>query len=196
MYPYNFKKGQIIQTDAEGISVDRGFIAHIQIPAADAVAANDTAIHTAITLTTSIQNIKTSISDPGVPRNIKVVGNASGIAGNVTIKGTNYNGDSISEVIALNGTTAVEGAKAFKTVTEIDLPVKTNISGDSVSVGYGEKLGLPYKLTHNTVLKTYVDNALEGTAATVTVDNANLENNTIDTNTALSGKVVDIYLIV
>lgn len=37
--PYKFNYGQIISTDAEGVSVDRSFLAHINIPAALAVAA-------------------------------------------------------------------------------------------------------------------------------------------------------------
>lgn len=149
----------------------------------------------ATALTTSAQVITTNITDPATPRNLKIVGNAAGIAGNVVIKGTNYNGEAITETLALNGTTVVEGAKAFKTETEIDLPIQTAV-GNTVSVGIGEKLGLPYKLSHNTVLVAYLDNAKEGTAPTVTTSATALENNTIDLNSALSSKVVDIYLMV
>jgi hypothetical protein len=38
--PYKFNYGQIISTDAEGVSVDRSFLAHVNIPAALAVAAD------------------------------------------------------------------------------------------------------------------------------------------------------------
>lgn len=57
------------------------------------------------------------------------------------VKGTDYAGNSISETLALSGTTTVTGAKAFATVTEIDLPVSAG-SGDGVSVGVGSVLGL------------------------------------------------------
>lgn len=196
MYPYNHKMGQKIQTDAPGVSVDRAFLAHFQVSAAAAVAASNTGVHAAIALTDATQEVTTAITNPAAPRSIIVKGNASGIAGNVTIHGTNYAGEVISEVIALNGATAVEGAKAFKTVTKIDLPVETHAGTDTVSVGWGEKLGLPYKLGHNTILATYLDNTIEGTAPTLTLSATVLEANTIDLNSALSGKIVDVYLIV
>lgn len=196
MYPYNHKMGQKIQTDAPGVSVDRAFLAHIQVSAAAAVAASNTGVHAAIALTDATQEVTTAITNPAAPRSIIVKGNAAGIAGNVTIYGTNYAGEVISEAVALNGATAVEGAKAFKTVTKIDLPVETHAGTDTVSVGWGEKLGLPYKLAHNTILATYLDNTIEGTAPTLTVSATALEANTIDLNSALSGKVVDVYLIV
>lgn len=195
MTPFNYKLDHRLRTDADGVSVKRNFIAHYQVLAANAVSASNTAVLAATALTAVAQVITENITNPATPRNIKIVGNVAGIAGNVTIKGSNYNGDSISEVIALNGLTAVEGAKAFKTVTEIDLPIQT-AAGNTVSIGFGNKLGLPYKLQLNTILKTYVDSTIESTAPTVTVDSSNLENNTFTTATALSGKVVDAYLIV
>jgi hypothetical protein len=188
--------GQKIQTDAPGVSVDRAFLAHFQVSAAAAVAASNTGVHAAIALTDATQEVTTAITNPAVPRSIIVKGNAAGIAGNVTIHGTNFAGEVISEAVALNGATAVEGAKAFKTVTKIDLPVETHAGTDTVSVGWGEKLGLPYKLAHNTILATYLDNTIEGTAPTLTLSATVLEANTIDLNSALSGKIVDVYLIV
>lgn len=188
--------GQTLSTDSGGIDVGRSFLAHFQVPAASAVAASAVAIHAAIALTASAQAIIAAITNPAAPRNVTVTGNASGIAGDVVIKGTNYAGEAITETIALSGTSTVAGNKAFKTVAEIDLPIKTNASGDTVSVGIGSKLGLPYKLAHNTVLMACLDNVKEGTAPTVTTDSANIDNNTITLSTALSGKVVDSYLIV
>ncbi len=184
-----------IKTDVDSLEVDAGFIARVQVVASKAIAASNIAILAATTLITTAKVIIEGITNPTTPRNIKIVGNAAGIAGNVVIKGTNYNGNTITETIALNGVTAVEGAKAFKTVTEIDLPIKTNASGDTVSVGFGEKLGLPYKLPHNTVLFAHLDNVKEATAPTVTTNSTALEGNTIKLNSSLSGKIVDVYLI-
>lgn len=196
MYPYNFKRGQTIQTDAKGVSVDRFFGAHIPISAANAVAASATAVHAAVALTASAQTITTAITSPAAPRNVSVTGNASGIAGNVVVTGTNYNGDTITETIALSGASTVAGTKAFASVTSIALPAKTNTSGDTVSVGIGSVLGLPYKLAHNTVIAVFLDNAKEGTAPTVTTSTTALESNTISLSSSLSGKAVDIYLLV
>ena len=196
MYPYNGKMGQKIQTNADGVAVDRAFLAHLQISADKVTAASVNGIHVAVTLTAATQAITTEITQPSITRNITITGNAVGIAGNVVIKGTNYNGDAITETIALSGAATVSGAKAFKTVTEIDLPIQTNVGTDTVAVGFGEVLGLPYKLSHNTILAAYLDNAKESTAPVVTVSATALESNTIDLNSALSGKVVDVYLIV
>lgn len=193
---FNPKTRPNIKTNVESLEIDRAFIAHFQVSAANAVAASNTAVLAATTLTAAVQAVTTNITSPAVPRNIKIVGNAAGIAGNVIIKGTNYNSDSITETIALNGTTAVEGNKAFRNVTEIDLPVKTNASGDTVSVGFGEKLGLPFKLAHNTALMAFLDNTKESTATTVTVSSTTLESNTVKLDSSLNGKVVDAYLLV
>lgn len=311
MYPFNHKMGQKLQTDSNGVVVDRGFIAHLNIAAANAIATSATGVLASTILTAETQAILAGITSPAIPRALSVVGNVAGITGNVVIKGINYANEAITETLALNGTTTVNGAKAFKAVTEIDLPVKVHsgvaqvetataagsvstagnvsvvvtaagmtgspktisvpvllndnasaialairtalaadsavtalfaVSGatdkiiltalipaandatlnisiangtsagvttaatsadttagvvyDKVSIGWSDVLGLPYKLTHNTVLATYVDNALETTAATVTVSATAIESNTIDPNTALSGKVIDVYLIV
>lgn len=180
---------------SKGNNSKGAFLTHFQVGAADAVAGSSASVLAATSLTAATQAKITNITNPAVPRNVKIVGNAAGIAGNVTIKGTNYDGGVITETLALNGVTAVEGSKAFKTITEIDLPVQTHEGTDTVSVGVGEKLGLPCKLAHNTVLATYFDNVKEGTAPTLTVDSAAVENNTIKLNSALSGKIVDAYLI-
>ena len=65
-----------------------------------------------------------------------------------------------------------------------------------ISVGWGDKLGLPYFLTHNTVLAAYLGGTKETTAPSVSVDANDLENNTIDLHSDLDGTAVDIYLIV
>lgn len=193
---FNTKTNSKVKSDVSGLKITGSSIVHFQIGGTCAVAASNTSILSATTLTAAIQAIISNITNPAVPRNIKIIGNAAGIVGNIVIKGTNYNNESITETIALNGTTAVEGNKAFKTVTEIDLPIKTNASGDTVSVGFGEKLGLPYKLPHNTILAACFDNIKEATAPTVATSATVLESNTIDLNSSLNGKIVDVYLIV
>jgi len=193
--PYD-RSGQFVTSDAPGIGVSRSFIAHFQVAAANAIAASATAVHAAVTLTAAAQTIITAITSPAAPRNVTITSNAAGIAGNVVVKGTNYSGETITETIALNGTTTVAGTKAFATVTSIALPIKTNASGDTVSVGLGSALGLPYELAHNAVLMGFVDNVKESTAPTVTTSSTAIESNTVTLATALSGKVVDIYLLV
>lgn len=322
MYPYNFRRGQRIQTDAEGVACDRGFIAHLQVSATNATVADTAGIHAAVACTTpavaasatvkaassesdtltiaapaalgaapnvlsvllttadddnlavtadndnatinvALANatasknaaaavqaairlletvggvdvseftctaggdwdtkavatgetdavpfeggqtaaadvITTGITQPSVPRNITATagGTATDIAAiQVVIEGTNYADEPITETLdAFTANTAgtVTGDLAFKTVTKITIPAHDG-TGATTAIGYGEKLGLPYKLAHNTVLAAYLDNVLESTAPTVTTSATALESNTIDLKSALASKVVDLYLIV
>lgn len=124
MYPYNHKRGQKIQTDATGVSVDRAFLAHYHIAAADAAAESDDGVLAATDLDATAKSITTGLHNPAVPRNAKVKGNASGVNNVVKVYGTNFAGAAISEEITPNGETAVAGALAFKTITKVDLPVE------------------------------------------------------------------------
>lgn len=124
--PYKHKFGQIITTDVEGLSADRGFLAHFHIAAAKAVAANAAGILALTNLLAAAQAITTGLTSPAVPRNVQIDGNVSGITGNVKITGLNYAGAVITETLAANGTTAVVGALAFKEITKIELPVRVH----------------------------------------------------------------------
>ena len=122
-YPYNHKLEQEIQTDVTGVTADRAFVAHVNW--ADPAAADANAIglwH----LTAIGQAIVTGLVNPDYPRALAVVGSVTGITGDVTITGTNMAGETITETLALNGTTAKAGTKAFKTVTKVDLPIQAN----------------------------------------------------------------------
>ncbi len=312
MYPYNHKKGQRIQTNADGYAVDRAFGAHIHIPAELAVAADEDGVLIA-NLDAKAQTITEGITSPAYPRALTVDANVSGVVGNVKITGTNFAGEEITETIALNETTLKDGDLAFKTVTKIELPAQIHtpekqvetatavgtvtqagnaavtvtsklfteavtvdvpvegnddaaaialairtalaadpdisehfdVSGetaaviltakepaandttlniaiangtgegasdgvttaassadttagvpyDIVYIGWNDKLGLPYKLAHNTVLMTFLDGTKESAAPTVALT-TDLEGNTIDLSSALNTKDIDIYLIV
>ncbi len=123
---YNHKFGQKIMTDIEGVDIDRAFLAHYHIAAADAVEGSSDGVHAAMNLGAAKQTIKTGITNPAVPRNIRIDGNVSGITGVVKITGTNFAGEAITENITANGQTAKDGLAAFKTVTEIELPVQNH----------------------------------------------------------------------
>lgn len=201
MYPYNHKMGQTIQTDVDGVELDRGFLAHFQVAAAAAVLGTAAAAHAAVNGALTPVVVTTGFTNPAVPRNVTAT--AGGTAGDikavqVVIEGTNYADEVITETLpAFTVDTAgtVTGSKAFKTITKVTIPAMDG-AGATVSIGFGSKLGLPYKLTHNTVQAAFLDNAKEGTAPTVAVSPTAIESNTITLNSALSGKVVDAYLIV
>ena len=127
MYPFNHKRGQKIQTNVNGHAIDRAFLAHFQVSAANAVAASAAGIMAATALGAEAQaGIEDGLSSPAVPRGLSIVGNVSGIAGNVKIYGTNFRDEAINETLALNGVTPRLGAKAFRTVTKVDLPAQTH----------------------------------------------------------------------
>jgi len=62
----------------------------------------------------------------------------------VTVTGTDYYGQLQTETIALNGTTAVAGQKAFKTI--IQVAVSAALAGN-LTVGNEDVFGLPYRVT-------------------------------------------------
>ena len=126
LFPYNHKFGQLIQTDVERHSVDRSFLAHFRVAAADCTAANTNGAMALTNLGAVAASIITGLTNPAVPRNVQIDGNVSGITGNVKVYGTNIANAVISETIALNGTTDVAGALAFKTITKVDLPVQVH----------------------------------------------------------------------
>ncbi len=196
MTPFNINRDHKITTSTSGISAERKFTARFQVAAANAVAQDLVSVLAATALTAAAQTITTDIANPAVPRSLRVKGNAAGITGNVVITGTNYAGETITETVALSGSDAVETTKAFNTITSIALPIETHAGADTVSVGVGNKLGLPFKLEHNTVLMAFRNNVKEATAPTVTTSTTAIEGNTVLLNSALNGTDIDVYLIV
>jgi hypothetical protein len=199
-FNYNKNNGRI-SSDVEGVGCDRAFLAHFQVSADDATVSAVAGIKAAVVDNGAQQVITEGITQPSVPRNITATtdGTATDIkAVQVIIEGTNYADEVITETLPVfteNTKTTVVGSKAFKTVTKITIPAHDGLLA-TTSIGFGEKLGLPYKLAHNTVLSAYLDNTKEGTAPTVAVSSTAVESNTVDLNSALNGKVVDVYLMV
>lgn len=121
--PFNPKIGTI-KTDAGNLGIDRSFLAHYNIPAASASAESDTAVLALTALSTAVQTITAGLTSPAAPRNVKVDASAA-ITTKVTVHGTNFAGEAISEELTLTGTTAFAGALAFKSVTSVVLPIRT-----------------------------------------------------------------------
>ena len=144
--------------------------------------------------------LEDDITNPLIPRNITAT--AGGIGGDigaiqVVVEGTNYKGEAITETLpafTVNTASTVAGSKAFKTVTKITIPAHDG-TGATTAIGFSDKLGLPYKLTHNTVMSAFLDDVIEGTAPTVATSATAIESNTIDLNSALDGSKVDVYLM-
>ena len=155
-----------------------------------------TAVHAAVTLDDDeATTVTTAITSPDVPRNVTVKGNAAGMAGDVVITGTNILDEEITETIALSGATEVAGNSAFKTVTEIELPVRTT-EGDTVSVGIGKKFGLPHFVEFaGLLLAKLFDGSTD--SGSLTVDADEIEKNVFALNGTPNGtKALDLFYMV
>lgn len=154
-----------------------------------------TATKAAFALTSSAQTgITAGITQPDVCRNLTIKGNASGITGNVILYGTNYAGASINETVALNGSTEVAGAKCFATVTSIDYPAEVHAGTDTVSIGRGVIIGLPFAVANAAqVIAKNFDGAVDaGTATGATT----VEGSKYSVAGTMNGtKIVDLYIL-
>jgi len=104
----------------------------------------NTAITAAIGLKATAQTgITTGITQPDFPRVLLAKGVGSNLVGSVVLHGLDASGAVISDTIILSGASAVSGALAFMTITSIDLPIRTNGSGDTVSIGTENVVGFP-----------------------------------------------------
>lgn len=186
--------------DSGNTSVQRANVCKISWSATQAATADTDAVHAAVIDDGSQQEITTGFAAPPCARNITAT--AGGTAGDikaiqVTVTGTNLNGEEISETLpAFTVDTAgtVVGNKAFATVTAATIPAHDG-TGATTSIGFGDKLGLPHLLPANTVLLATLAGTKEGTAPTVVADSDELEKNTIDLNSALNGTAVTAYYL-
>jgi len=185
-------KGQPIGTDVP--TVDASWLNRRRVALGSPAAASDTAVHATIPLTSAGagQDITTAITNPDVPRVARIKGNASGNTGNVVITGKNLLGATVTDTIALNGATAVEGTKALVSISNIHVPPEVHAGTDTVSVGYGSVLGLSLLLDRNSVEKAWLAKTVEGTAPTVTVSATVIESNTVKLYSALNGTAVEV----
>lgn len=197
MYPYNFKRGQLIATDAGVMTCDAAFLAHFNIPAASADAAaldgivDNTVLADGETTTVLAANLD---HQPLCARVLNITGNAATAVGDVVITGTDMAGEVLTETITSTGAATVAGTKAFAAVTSIVFPARS-AEADAIKVGVTDIFGIPYLLSYNTVMAIY-NNKTATTVAAATVSATTLALNTIDPTAALAGKDIDVYLIV
>lgn len=141
----------------------------------------------------------TVAAQPDVPRNITVTVTAVGTAdtmGTITVTGTNVNNETITEVLTPVAGSTVAGAKAFKTVSSvvgagwaIDAVEGTK---DTVVVGVGAVIGLPFKILTGDCLLSILGTAI--VVPTVTV--GTVENCTVDASSGTYNGSKKLYAIV
>lgn len=156
-----------------------------------------TAVHAAVTDNGAPQTITTGLTNPAVPRNITATAGGTGTdikAIQVVVNGTNIQGETITETLpAFTVDTAgtVVGSKAFATVTSVVIPAHDG-TGATTAIGTGAKLGLPERLSRDTVEAAYFNGVIEATRPTVAFSSSALESNTVQLNSALNGSAVVI----
>lgn len=196
LYPYDSTKGQLLKTD-EG-SEDRGFIAHFEAAAAAALVADGYVAST--NMIVGAYTLALTAPTDGHAHGltlVRTVVDTADTPGTVVIVGTDLAGEALTETMIPGATgVTVYGTRAFATVTSITgVGWVISAGNDTIVIGWGDILGLPHMLTRNTVLCTFLGDALEGTAPTVTVSATVLAANTADLNSALNATDVDIYYI-
>lgn len=97
-----------------------------------------------------------------VPRNV-IVDAAGAATAVLTVTGTDVYGVPMSEAITLNGTTAVAGKKAFKTITSI----AASAAATDFFVGTGDVFGLPFRADSRNFCLTAWDGAFVTTGTFV-----------------------------
>lgn len=211
MYPFNFNRGQTIQTSAPGIVADMGYIANLAWTALEAAAADTDGIFDGIvapdgtatpagTTVTKTVAADEFVAQPPCARNVTVTVAAT-TAGHVkaaaiVVTGKNLADETITESFTptVDTPATIVGAKAFKSITSVAVPPQ---DGDSVTVdvGFGQLIGLPYKLAKKRVILTLNDGVVD-TAPALTISASALESNTVDFNGSLDGSVMDMSIIV
>lgn len=77
-----------------------------------------------------------------VPRNVTVAASGANVA-TVTVVGYDVYGQRMTETLAAPSTSTVAGNKAFKEILSVTFSATP---GSTVSVGFGDKFGLPYRV--------------------------------------------------
>lgn len=159
------------------------------------------AVASATTLTVNGALATSGVATMDVPRALVIDSTDAGdTTQTLTITGTDEYGATMVETISANGTTAVNGKKAFKTVTEVS--ASAAFTGN-VTVGTTDILGLPFRIDgKGDVLVASADGVAETATIVVadTTDPATATDGdvrgTIDFNTAADGTAELSCLIV
>ncbi|WP_352416378.1 hypothetical protein [Oscillibacter ruminantium] len=205
MYPFNPFKGQTIQTNAPGVVADIGYIANLTWAAAETVAADTDGIFKGIVasasaVVTAKPDSDKFVAQPPCARNLTVTVAATTAAhvkaAEIVVTGKNIAGETITENFTPtdDAPATLTGTKAFASVDSVSIP-KQDGASVTVDVGFGELIGLPYKLAKKRVLLTLNDGVVD-TAPTLAISASALESNTVDFNGSLDGSVMDMSIIV
>jgi len=168
----------------------------------------DNADSPAVSTITTSTGATASVWALDVPRNISVnVTHSSAIvAMTVVVSGYDVYGQAMAEsfsVTATGTTKTVAGKKAFAYVSSIAITAAADASANTLNVGMGDVLGLPYKLTSTTdcvrvFFNGTIDDSATVVAAVTTTATATTGDvrGTVDPNSACDGSEVVAWLYV
>ena len=200
-FPFNpnVPAARNMQSDVPGLLTRQFFGTRYALTAAEAATA-DVDFFVASTDMKVGAYVLANTTMPGTcARNVTVTQTITNAAedtnGTIVVVGTDLAGDAITETLTPNGGATVAGAKAFRTVTSIT-GVGWVINGadeDTVTLGFGDAIGLPDMLAADSVLLCTLNGVREAVAPTVTFSTTVLDLNTVDLASALNGTAVEIY---
>lgn len=105
-------------------------------------------------------------ADANFGRAISVKGDTAGDDAVVTVKGRDYLGQPMLEAFTLNGTTGVNGSKAFYYIDLVSWAAGNANASSSIDIGWLDELGMPYKAIK--VLSEESDGATVSTLGSLT----------------------------
>jgi len=190
-----------LPTSVYGTTADVAKCAHLKWSAEEAVALDADGVMTSQHGATSKKTITEGLISPAIPRALEVVvgGTAADAkaSSKVTVYGMNIADKEISEEFTLTGDTTetLAGSKAFKTVTKVEIGAQDG-TGVTFTVGWINKLGLPFAFAEKPIVFALLDGTRETTDPTLAIDSDEVEKNTLTLNSSLNGKQVDVFMFV
>lgn len=141
-----------------------------------------------------------------VPRNITsaTTHGSSIVAMTVLVEGFDLNKNALSELLTIGagttGPTEVDGKKAFKYVEKITIVTAGNATTNTLNIGIGDVLGLPYALTEkDDFIMAYFNHISEAPAALVVADTGAVSTTsgdprgTVDMTSASNGSHINLW---
>ena len=200
-FPFNpnVPAARNMQSDVPGLLTRQFFGTRYALTAAEAATADVDYFVASADMKLGAYTLANTTMPGACARNVTVTQTITNTAedtnGTIVVVGTDLAGNAITETLTPDGGATKEGVKAFRTVTSIT-GVGWAINGDdedTVTLGFGDVIGLPDMLSVNSVLFAFLNGVREAVAPAVTFSTTLLENNTVDLATALNGSPVEIY---
>lgn len=162
----------------------------------------DNAARVSNTTITTSTGATASVFVLDVPRNITVATSTAAADTVTTVTGYDVYGVKMVEAITVaSGDSAAAGKKAFKYVESIAIYSAGDITSDTLTVGFGDVLGLPVKAAAKAdVMQVWFNDALDssvtvvkGDATTATATTGDVRG-TVDPNSSCNGSPVVVWL--